>query len=273
MTRAAFLAACALLCTQSLSSASDLLSAGVNLGQAGPGSHNWAIFSLGGGITADDLSNGALINGDIAVAGSGSSLNMSGGALVKGSVYRRTNGSVTTSNGASITGGVVNNSATDSFLDQGVNDALAASNAAYALSSSVGYPTTINANQSLTLNGSGTVVLKLTDFVLSGAAKLTLSGTAGTTFIINVANNFSLSNGAMVSLSGGLSWDHVLFNVRGSGSTVTLSGGTNLMSGILLAANRTVDLSNGASVSGEIIANKVTLSGGTSVTRPAVVSP
>lgn len=272
MSRAAFLAACALLCTQSLSSASDLLSSGVNLGQAGPDTHNWAVFSLGGGVSTDDLTNGAVINGDVGVAGNGV-LNMSGGTRVNGTVYRRTTGSVNLSNGATISGGVVNNAPTDTFLNQGVNDAMAASNAAFALSASVGYPSTINANSSLTLSGSGTVVLKLTDFVLSGGAKLTLDGTAGTTFIINVNNNFSLSNGGSIQLAGGLDWNHVLFNVRGSGSTVTLSGGSNLMSGILLAANRTVSLENGAQVSGEVIANKVSMSGGTSVSRPVIVSP
>jgi hypothetical protein len=270
--KAVLLASCALFLTHATSSASSLLSSGVDLGEAGPNHHNWAIFSLGGGVATDNMSNGAQVFGDIGLAGH-ATLDMSGGTKIYGTAYRRTTGNVNLSNGASITGGVVQGASTDAFLNQGVNDAMTASNAAFALSASVGYPTTISANSSLSLSGSGTVVLKLTDFVLSGGAKLTLQGSAGTTFIINVSRNFSLSNGANIGLSGGLSWDHVLFNVRGSGSTVTLSGGSQVMSGILLATNRTVSLENGASVSGEIIADKVTLSGGASVARPALVSP
>jgi hypothetical protein len=269
--KAVLLALCAVFLTQAPASA-DLLSQGINLGQAGPNLHNWAIFSLGGENTPNEFSNNSQVFGDVGLAGSGK-LKMSGGSTVFGTVYRRTTGSVNLSNGASITGGIVQNGATDSMLAQGVNDAISGSNAAFALSASAGYPTTVNANSSLTLSGSGNVVLKLTDFVVSSGATLTLQGSASTTFVINVSRNFSLTNGATVQLSGGLTWDNVLFNVRGSGSTVTVNGGSKLLGGILLATDRTVKLDNGSELTGEIIANKVLLAGGSKVTRPPVVSP
>jgi hypothetical protein len=270
--KALVLALGAVLLTQASASAGTLLSQGINLGHAGPDLHNWAIFSLGGDSQANDFSNNSQVFGDVGLAGS-AKLNMSGGSKVWGTVYKRTTGTVNLSNGASITGGIVQNAATDSMLAQGVTDAISASNAAFGLSVSAGYPTTVNANSSLTLSGSGNVVLKLTDFVVSSGATLTLQGNASTSFVINVNNNFNVTNGATVKLAGGLTWDHVLFNVRGTGSTVTLTGGSQLMSGILLATDRTVKLDNGVEFKGEIIANKVTLAGGAKVTRLPVVSP
>lgn len=272
VTKRAFLAVCALALIHTPVFASGLLTAGIDLGEAGPADHNWAIFTLGSSNTPSDLSNGAQIVGDVALAGS-SKINIGGGSQVVGSVFKKTTGSVNISNGGQVTGGIQSSGAYNSMLSQGAADAVAASNAAFALSASAGYPTTINANQSLTLNGSGTVVLKLTDFLISGGGTLTLQGTASTTFVINVSRNFSINNGGSVKLAGGLSWDNVLFNVRGSGSTVTLAGGSQIMSGILLAANRTVSLENSAQFQGEIIADRVTLSGGAQVIRPPVVSP
>jgi hypothetical protein len=253
-------------------SATTLLSSGIDLGHAGPDLHNWAIFSLGGDSSPNEFLNSAEVVGDVGLAGS-AKLNMSGAAKVTGKVFKRTSGTVSLLNSATITGGIVSNGTTDSFLAQGAIDANCASNAAFALSASVGYPTTINANSSLTLSGSGTAVLKLTDFVLSGDATLTLQGSASTTFVINVSRNFSMTNGGNVKLSGGVTWDHVLFNIRGTGSTVTLNGAAQLMSGIILATNRTVSVENSGVVVGEIIANKVKLSGAAKVTRPSPVSP
>lgn len=271
VTKRAFLAVCAIVLTHTSVFASGLLSAGVDLGEAGPGDHNWAVFTLGSTNVANELTNGAQIVGDVGMAGS-SKLTVSGSQVV-GSVYRRNGGSVSLSNGGQVTGGTLNNSGIHSMLSQGASDAINASNAAYALSVSAGYPSTINANSSLTLNGSGTVVLKLTDFTISGGSTLTLQGTASTTYIINVSRNFSLSNAAQVKLTGGLTWDNVLFNVRGTGSTVSLTGGSQVIGGILLAANRTVSLDNGSQFKGEIIADRVVMSGGAQVVRPALVSP
>jgi hypothetical protein len=106
--------------------------------------------------------------------------------------------------------------------------------------------------------------------VLSGGSTLTLQGTAATTFIINVANSFSLSSSKVV-LSGGLLASNVLFNVRGNGSDVSLSGGSSI-SGTILATNRNASLSGQSSLTGSLIANKVALSGGSVVKRPPTVS-
>src|SRR5207244_8195080 len=132
-----------------------------------------------------------------------------------------------------ITGVKHHDAASDTLLNQGVIDATNASTVAFnhAVSPQYASRTSIRltSNQSLTLSGGPNecVVLKLTDFVLTGGT-LTLSGSTTTAFIINVTNQFSLASASKILLSGGVTWDSVLFNVRGSGSDVKLDGQSTL---------------------------------------------
>ena len=252
-----------------LSTHASLMTAGVNLGYADTTPTNrWAVFTLGSAPgDVNTVSSGAQIFGDAGFAGSGNS-NLSGTGSIRGEAVSRSTGSMLKSSGFSITGGT--NNTRDGDLATGVADAYAASTAAFGLASTAGYPTTINQNTSLTLNDTtgGNVVLHLTDFVLSNTAALTLQGTATTTYIINVTNKFSLS-GSSIVLLGGVKAENVLFNVVGTGDA-TLSG-SSVLNGTLLAANRTVKMAGSATVYGEVIANKVALSGTSSVRRP--ISP
>src|SRR5258708_5873655 len=91
--KALVLALGAVLLTHASASAGSLLSQGINLGQAGPDLHNWAIFSLGGDNTPNDFGNNSQVFGDVGLAGS-AKLNMSGGSKVFGSVHKRTTGTV-----------------------------------------------------------------------------------------------------------------------------------------------------------------------------------
>lgn len=254
----------------------DLFSTcGIDLGAAGR-TKQWAIFSLGAGVTdSDDLSGNDDITGDVGVAGSGD-ISLSGNVIIRGDLYYKTSGTLKMTGNSKITGVKHHDAPSDALLNQGVIDATNASTAAFnhAISPQYASRTSINlnSNQSLTLTGAPNecVVLKLTDFVLTGGT-LTLSGSANTAFIINVTNQFSLTSGAKIVLSGGVTWDSVLFNVRGSGSDVKLDGQSTL-NGILMANNRTVQMAGGSKVIGEIIANKVKLSGGSSVVHPPVTS-
>ena len=128
--------------------------------------------------------------------------------------------------------------------------------------------------QSVVINGAPgeTVTLNLQNFKMSGSSTFTLQGTATTNFIINVTKQFSLSGSATIVLSGGVQWNHVFFNVLGKGSDVTLSGHSSL-TGIITAKQRTVKLSDHSIVRGEVIANKVVLSGNGQIIQPPVVSP
>ena len=247
----------------------DLFSSGVNLGAAGR-TQQWTIFSLGNTAGDTDIfDKNAEILGDVGVAGAGN-LTMDGNSLLNGNLSYHTGGKLTLLKNSKITGSKLQNAQTDTTLNQGVIDANNASNAAFAMPVSAGYPSTLRLTKSdLTLSGSGRVVLKLTDFVLSNKSTLTLQGTATTTFIINVANIFSLSKSDVI-LSGGLLASNVLFNVRGGG-TASLSDKSEL-NGIILATNRTIEVSGSSSVLGELIGKTVSVTDKGKVKRPPVVS-
>jgi hypothetical protein len=274
--KAALLASCAFLLAhlQASAATATLASSGLSLSQCGIGTgqfSNLAIFTLGAGKNDTDmLFENAQVTGDFAAAGSGK-IALSDYSKIQGNLSYKTTGTLTR-NGThtTITGGIYKNSTTDSLLNVGVAAANLTSSIAYALPISSGYPTTINSNTSLSLSSSGFAVLKLTDFKLSNNATLTLQGTAASAFVINVNNTFSLAS-ASFKLSGGLTWDHVIFNVRNCGSA-TLTGNSQF-NGILLAASRTVSLTDTATVNGVIIANTVALCANSKVTRPPLVSP
>ena len=103
-----------------------------------------------------------------------------------------------------------------------------------------------------------TVTLNLQNFVLSGHSTLTLLGDATATFIINVTKQFSLAQSAKIVLSGGIQWNHVLFNVLGTGSVVSLSGKSSLF-GALTASQRTVRLNGHAIVYGAVLARQLVI--------------
>jgi Putative Ice-binding-like adhesive domain/Ice-binding-like len=115
-----------------------------------------------------------------------------------------------------------------------------------------------------------TVVLSLKNFIFKGNSSFTLQGTATTTFVINVRKKFSLKGNSHIELAG-LQWNQVLFNVVGTGHKVSL-GGNSIFDGILMASNRTIELKDDATVSGEIIANRLKLHGESRVSHPSIVS-
>ena len=63
-----------------------------------------------------------------------------------------------------------------------------------------------------------------------------------------------------------------MFNVVGTGQKVSLAG-DSIFNGILMANDRTVALRKNATVSGEIIANRIKLRGSSRVLHPPVISP
>lgn len=273
--RSRLLAGCAVLfALNTFSAKADLFTTcGIDLGAAGR-TKSWAIFSLGGGVTTvADASGSSYILGDVGAAGNGNVV-LDGNATLDGDLYYHTPGSLQVKGNSRITGNRYQNAAADALLNQGVIDATNASNMAWGKPISPqysGFSLKKNKDNFLTGAPGECVVLRLTDFVLTSGT-LTLTGSASTAFIINVTGQFSLSNHADIILAGGITWDNILFNVRGSGSTVTLSGQSTL-NGILMANNRAVNLTGGSTVYGEVIANSVSMSGGSRVIRPPVASP
>jgi choice-of-anchor A domain-containing protein len=229
-------------------------SCGIDLGKAGR-TKKWAAFTLGGGMKDSDYTGQANIFGDVGAAGNGD-VDLTGNAVIHGDLWYRTNGTLKVKNNGTVTGTTYHDAAHDAFLDQGVQDAMNASNQAWALSPT---QSLTKIDKSMTITGSGCVVLRLTDFTLNNNDTLTLQATApNTAFIINVKNQFSLNDNAKIVLSGGLTWDSVLFNVRGTGPEVTLQKKSKLM-GILMANQRNVTIKDNAYVGGEVIANHIDL--------------
>src|SRR5207253_9225992 len=173
---------------------------------------------------------------------------------------------------AVITGSIFYNQ--DALLDNGVNEALAAS--AHALSLTPNRSNTsvkLDGHENITITGAPgeTVVLSLKNFILRDNSSFTLQGTATTTFVINVRKKFSLSGNSHIDLVG-LQWNQVLFNVVGTGQRVSL-GGSSVFNGILMANDRTIKLKGDATVSGELIANRLKIRGSSRVLHPPILSP
>jgi len=247
---------------------------GLDLGFAGR-THRWAIYAYGSG-TAIDVNQVSVVFGDIALAGNNSTLSVHDYAYVSGDRYEQPTSHESISNYGFI-GGTRFSSA---FLTGGVTSLRNVSLAAAALTATAGSPTNISlTNSSLTFNNNpfaGNYVMQLSNFVLNNST-LTLNGLAGSAFVINVSNNFSLSNQSRILLSGGLTPSDVLFNLTGSGGTTQISG-ASLLKGTLLAYNpsgpqRTVTVTGWPSlVRGEVLANKVVVTRGGWVKKPHKVS-
>jgi len=231
----------------------------------------WTVFSLGDGNNFSRAFGHSLIDGDLGLAGNGNFL-MGGHATINGDVYDRSNGTVLTFQNAFITGSIFHDQ--DALLDNGVNEALAASSHAFSLTPN--RPNTsvkLLGNHALTITGAPgeTVVLSLKNFILRDNSSFTLQGTATTTFVINVNKKFSLSGNSHIDLVG-VQWDQVLFNVVGTGQRVSL-GGSSVFNGILMANDRTIKMKGDATVFGELIANRFKLRGSTRVLHPPTISP
>jgi hypothetical protein len=260
-------------CLGALKARANLLQALPEMGDL----ERWALFSLGAGVSdVDQLSGNNLIKGDVGVAGSGN-ITMSGNATINGDLYWRTPGTLTMSGNATITGARHHNASSDSQLDNGVSEANATSAHAATFTSSFAYSGITSITSSITLNAQhdrpgNSTVLNLTNFLLSDHSTVTLNGSNTDVFIINVSNQFSLTAQSKIVLTGGLAWDDVLFNIKGTGSNVTLDGQSK-MTGILMANKRTVQMAGGSIVFGEVIANKVQLSGNSQIIRPPITSP
>jgi hypothetical protein len=231
----------------------------------------WTVFSLGDGNNFSRAFGHALIDGDLGLAGNGNFL-MGGHAIINGDVYDRSNGTVLTFQNAFITGSIFHDQ--NALLDNGVNEAIAAS--AHAFSLTANRPNTsvkLLGNHALTITGAPgeTVVLGLKNFILRDNSSFTLQGTATTTFVINVNKKFSLSGNSHIDLVG-VQWEQVLFNVVGTGQRVSL-GGSSVFNGILMANDRTIKMKGDATVSGVLIANRFKIRGSSRVLHPPVISP
>jgi len=121
--------------------------------------------------------------------------------------------------------------------------------------------TTITGNGGLNVIDVGTIDLMDT---------LTLAGTASDVFIINVSGDFTC-NGCAISLSGGVTYTNVLFNVFNAGTTlVDIFKPVAIVNGIFLAPLRAVAVDkatlNGAVIGAGVAMDTLTVHSGATVT-------
>jgi hypothetical protein len=245
------------------------------LRSAGPG--QWGILGMGGigsaTSTSVSMSGSSSVKGVVAnvgVADTGN-VNMSGSSIINGILSLNTAGRLNKSGTSKVAGGVQQNTATNGVLDQAVADALAASQSAASLPTTITSPTSItisNPSQNITITGVvGTNVLHITNIAISNGT-LTLSAPHGGSFIMNISGSFALSGASRIVLAGGITPSDVLYNFIGSGGGVAMSGGSSV-AGIILAPQRGISLSS-STVTGEIISggSGVAFSGTAKVNNP-----
>ena len=215
------------------------------------------VLGLCSAAKADAINLGAA--GDYAVLGlNGAQVNLSSGPLqVNGNVGTGANGSVNFSSGT-VTGRIdrdpsasVNISGGTTFVNGGVHSvnfspiqsaALAQASSAATLTatqtfSSITNPVTISSNQAVN------VVSVTGDIHLSGGT-FAIDGSASDEFIFNVVGGFELSGNTNMTLSGGITADHVLFNFLGSGMQVQTSGQSSTV-GTFLGLDRVFNINGG----------------------------
>src|SRR5438874_2788648 len=151
-------------------------------------------------------------------------------------------------------------------LSQAVNDANVTSGYWAQLAAT---QTFNNFNQSTTLNGNGgfNIVSVLRTFDFRNDV-LTLNGTTSDVFVFNIRKDFVFQN-SRVALVGGLTADHVLFNLTSAGAQATVRNSHSVFIGTLLAPAGTVDYRDSASFSGAILARSVSLRSGANLDNGA----
>lgn len=240
----------------------------VDLGEAGP--QHWALLVVGRNSSAG-LSGRVAVTGSASHVGvaSGGRVSISGSATIHGALWLGATAKLDQS-GGTIAGGVLQGDAVDAKINKAAAEALAASEAAARLPSTMPSITSItiaNPSQSFTIQAMpGRNVLNLTDLVITRGT-LTLAGPPGATFVINISKKFEISGDSSIQTEGGIMPLGILFNATGQGE-VSISGGSAggvpraQVSGIILAPARSVSLAPSLIV-GEVIAGgaKVALQG------------
>lgn len=266
-----------LLITASFSARANILTSTPDMGDL----LRWGAFSLGGGIDVqqDTMVGTTDIYGDVGVAGNGN-ITLTGTSRIHGDLYWRTNGTLDEDgNGPHVTGMKHHDAASDSQLDNGVVEAMNSSNTAASFASSFAYAGITSITSSMTLVAQNdrpgkSTVLNLTDFSLGDHQTLTLvgDGTGSANFILNISRTFMMGAQSQIILQNGVSWDDVLFNVKGKGTDLVMNA-QSYFRGILMGTKRTLTMDGGATIEGEAIVDQLQMKGGSQIIHPPVTSP
>jgi len=199
------------------------------------------------------------VSGNFGIGASGS-LKFSGTNNIAGNLYK--DSGVKTSGSARIAGSTITQSMTSVM-----NDATAASQDAAALSRTAGL---VDQGGSISVNGGNITIKAVTNLsenvldisslsLVNGTITFDDNGYTGAKFIINVTGGFSVrssgSKSSAIQGINGASASDIIFNVEGTGSTVSLTGNSsNSVIGTILAPQRSVSLSGGGTLTGALIA-------------------
>jgi hypothetical protein len=215
---------------------------------------------VGAGQTAT-LAGSVAVTGNVGI-GQNSTLNLSGINVIAGTMYE---GSGVTTNNSGFTwatGGTVTQS-----MSTAISDANNASIAAAALTATAGLTGQGSAisltNSSLTIKALSNLsenVLTISSLsLLNGTLTFDDNGFTGAKFIINVTGGFSVGSSGLgksiiQGINGATAAD-IIFNIEGTGSTVSLTGSSsNSIIGTVLAPSRNVTVGGGGTLTGALMA-------------------
>ena len=208
----------------------------VSLGAAA----QYGVFEASGGNGTVNLSNNALITGNLGV-GNGTAPNISNSAAITGTTSILTSGAQANTDAKSASTTAAGLKATESVSGTGVsNNAISLSN-----------------NQALTVSGTaGVNVINLNSISLSNNSTLTISGTGSPSqiFVFNISGSVSLANNTSIKLQG-ISASQVIFNIDSKNSSVSLSNSATA-SGTFLDLNGRISMSNNTEVTGALISEQ-----------------
>jgi choice-of-anchor A domain-containing protein len=206
--------------------------------------------------------NGLNVSGNIGI-GTGDNINLTGNLAVGGTAYADSGVSVTGGGSYSASGGIVTQSMTSIISAS----AVASSNAG-ALAGTTGM---IDQGGSISISGNGNSivikavtnasenVLNISSLSLTnGSITFDDNGYTNAKFIINVTGGFTVGKNAVITSVTGVNAvgaGDVIFNIEGTGSTVSLTGNSSTsIIGTILAPQRNVSLGGGGSLTGALIA-------------------
>ena len=189
-------------------------------------------------------------------------------------------GPFTVSGGGTVSGGVVAN---DPVVTTALNNVNGLSQ---SLGGDAGTDLTLTTSQTInasagTLDLNGNRVFDTTSVNLNNATTLIINGTAADFVVINVTDNNPAFNGKIV-LTGGITSDHVLFNMFGGnytlhtgGPTLTISTNGQITTGIFLDPNGGMQINNsvldGRFWGGDVVNQQIV--SGADINAPATVVP
>jgi choice-of-anchor A domain-containing protein len=217
----------AAVCPNSFSGGSGVPSLG--------GAGNYALLGLENTTIFNSL---VTIEGNEGVSKGGSIRATS--SVITGNVYEYQSGQL--SGSVTVKGSVIVAPATLTANDA---EAVKASNEAAALPATQTFGS-ITSNTTI-VGTSGLNVIKINGNI---SASITLSGTASSVFVVNVTGNYSYWSTANLSLAGGVTANHVLYNFIGASGTVETRPGVTV-NGTLLGVHYKFDIAG--TFNGEII--------------------